>query len=256
MTSRSLRSPLLTLLVASVSFSACSSGTANPTAVTGDLPSESRVTTTTADTRTTVTIPAAEPESVEDVLDRVEDTGEVRAADLRYLLLDAEGFNSALEPLTGPGTLRGEGQLLSSALPASRIASLGTVLGFSRTFDTNSGLFALRSDAYLLASDADAKTFASRYIAELMSAGVATSSSPALSSKFPKGSLGDPSFMGVYRTPGSSDPRTCHSIAIATTSRFVLAVTVDHVDCQITTSEWSAALAKISKQRAEAALVK
>jgi hypothetical protein len=251
-----VRSSLLALVVASTLLAACSSSPSDRTAVTGELPSEGRTTTTTSDTRTTVTIPVAEPENVEDVLNRVEDTGEVLATDLRFLLLDAEGFNASIEPLTGPGTLRGEGELLSSALPSSRTASLGAVLGFSRTFDTNSGLYALRSDAYLLASDADAKTFASRYIAELTSAGVATSSSPALSSKFPKGSLGDPSFMGVYRTPNSSDPRTCHSIAIATTSRFVLAVTVDHSDCQITTAEWSAALAKVSKQRAEAALSK
>jgi hypothetical protein len=237
-------------------FAACSSGAPTQSAETGDLPAESRVTTTTTDPRTTVTIPVGEPEAVEDVLDRVEETGEVRAADLRFLFLDAEGFDASIAPLTGPGSLRTEGEILSSALPSSRTASLGPVLGFSRTFDSNSGLFALRSDAYLLASATDARTFASRYIAELTKVGVAVSSSPALKSKFPSGSLGDPSFMGAYRTPDPSDPRTCHSIAIATTSRFVLAVTVDHADCQITTAEWSAALAKVSKQRAEAAQIK
>jgi hypothetical protein len=74
-----------------------------------------------------------------------------------------------------------------------------------------------------------------------------------LNSKFPEGSLGDPSFVGAYRTEGGADPRSCHSVAIATAGRFVISVTVDHSDCLISTAEWSAALAKVSLERTKVA---
>jgi hypothetical protein len=250
---RSPRRALLLSLASTVLFAACSNSP-QPTAETSELPEGSRVSTTVSEEPgTTVTIPVGEPETATDVLDRVSDTGEIRAADLRFLLLDAEGYVSAFEPVAGPGVLRVEGELPSSALPSSRTAGLGEILGFSRTFDANSGLFAVRSDAYLLSSPDTAKTFASRYIAELTKAGVAVASSSALNSKFPEGSLGDPSFVGAYRTEGGADPRSCHSVAIATAGRFVISVTVDHSDCLISTAEWSAALAKVSLERTKVA---
>lgn len=245
MTGRPSRLALPLLLASTILLGACSTAP-QPTIDTSEIPEGSRpATTLEKNPATTVTIPVSEPESATDVLDRVSETGEIKASDLRFLLIDADGYNAAIEPLIGPGVLRSEGELPASVLPTSRTSGLGEVLGFSRAFDANSGLFAVRSDAYLLQSDSAAKTFATRYISELTKAGVAAVPSSA------SDSLGDPAFVGAYRTEGTPDPRSCHSVAIATAGRFVLAVTFDHSDCLISTTEWSRTLAKVSAERAK-----
>lgn len=234
----------------------CSSNTEIPPAASSDLPGVS----TTAPQgsipnetlpNVTLTIPTVEGESAQEVLERVQQSGDVKASDLRYLLLSNEGYEKALSANTGIGAISSEGEITVASLSAASTAGLGAVVGYSRTFDTESAQFALREDVYMLSSDESAATFATRYITELKKAQISESTIASVLKQFPKGALGTPSFVAEYQLALSGNLRECHSVAVSTFSKVVAVVTVDRVNCLITTATWSATLAKEVTSRAQ-----
>jgi len=235
----------------------CSSQKEAPPAASADLPGASTTApqeSIPSETLPTVTlaVPVVEGESAQEVLERVQQSGDVQASDLRYLLLSNEGYEKALSANTGLGFISSEGEITVASLPASSTTGLGTIVGYSRTFDTESAQFALREDVYMLSSDESAATFAARYIAELKKSQISDSTLASLLKQFPKGSLGSPSFIAEYQLALSGNPRECHSVAVSTFSKIVAVVTVDRVDCLISTAAWSATLAKEVTSRAQA----
>lgn len=234
----------------------CSSQKEVPPAASSDLPGATTTPQESVPNETlptvTLAIPVVEGESAQEVLERIQQSGDVQASDLRYLLLSNEGYEKALSANTGIGAISSEGEITVASLSAASTAGLGAVVGYSRTFDTESAQFALREDVYMLSSDESAGTFASRYIAELKKSQISESTIASVLKQFPKGSLGSPSFIAEYQLALSGNPRECHSVAVATFSKIVAVVTVDRVDCLITTATWSATLAKEVTSRAQA----
>ena len=105
-------------------------------------------------------------ETDEEVLARVQATGVILPADLRFLLLSHESYSAVLEPKVGPGYVEQEGVLSHKSFPAERLASIDSPVFYARIWNTDDEAYSVSQTVALFKNPSDAKLYAKRLLEE------------------------------------------------------------------------------------------
>lgn len=232
------RRVIATFLAASciaVSLQACSSqqeiapATSNPNGVGTTL--SLSVTTTTSPKDNPDYVASVSEETDEEVLARVQATGVILPADLRFLLLPHEGYALVLEPKVGPGYVEQEGVLSHKSIPAERLASIDSPVFYARIWSTDDEAYSISQTVALFKNPSDAKLYSNRLLEEFKAKGIVSEpvSSPVL-----------------FAADGQASPapRSCQAGAVASGDLIVATTLISRADCSLLLSPWVQSLSK------------
>ena len=170
-------------------------------------------------------------ETDEEVLARVQATGVILPADLRFLLLSYESYALVLEPKVGPGFVEQEGVLSNESFPAERLASLDSPVFYARIWSTDDGAYSVSQTVALFKNPSDVKLYSKRLLEEFKAKGVVSDvvSSPVL-----------------FASDGqaSTAPRSCQAGAVASGDLVVATTLINRADCSLLLSPWAQSLSK------------
>lgn len=170
-------------------------------------------------------------ETDEEVLARVQETGVILPADLRFLLLSYESYALVLEPKVGPGFVEQEGVLSNESFPAERLASLDSPVFYARIWSTDDEAYSVSQTVALFKNPSDAKLYSKRLLEEFKAKGVVSDvvSSPVL-----------------FASDGqaSTAPRSCQAGAVASGDLVVATTLISRADCSLLLSPWAQSLSK------------
>ena len=170
-------------------------------------------------------------ETDEEVLARVQATGVILPADLRFLLLSYESYALVLEPKVGPGFVEQEGVLSNESFPAERLASLDSPVFYARIWSTDDGAYSVSQTAALFKNPSDVKLYSKRLLEEFKAKGVVSDvvSSPVL-----------------FASDGQASPapRSCQAGAVASGDLVVATTLINRADCSLLLSPWAQSLSK------------
>lgn len=234
MTRRVIATTLAALCIA-VSLQACSSqkeiapGTSNPAAV--DTTLSLSVTTTTSPKDNPDYVASVNEETDDEVFARIQETGTILPADLRFLLLSHESYTSVLEPKIGPGYVEQEGVLSHKSFPAERLASIDSPVFYARIWNTDDEAYSVSQTVALFKNPSDAKLYSNRLLEEWEAKGVVSDpvSSPVL-----------------FASDGQAAPapRPCQAGAVASGDLVVATTLISRADCSLLLSPWAQSLSK------------
>jgi hypothetical protein len=188
-------------------------------------------TTTAQNTATSVSVIAAIPlteETSAQARSRIETTGEMREADMRFGLMNEDEYNALAAPQTGKATVILEGPINPAAFPQSRTASLGVLNGFAREWISEDQKYTIREELTYLESSSKASTYAKRLVDELQSHGIANGpySTPTVI------------FVAEFGVKEAKTKRPCNSVAVARRDRLVAVSIISNL-CQVSTGPWA-----------------
>ena len=170
-------------------------------------------------------------ETDEEVLARVQATGVILPADLRFLLLSYESYALVLEPKVGPGFVEQEGVLSNESFPAERLASLDSPVFYARIWSTEDEAYSVSQTVALFKNPSDAKLYSKRLLEEFKAKGVVSDvvSSPVL-----------------FASDGQASPapRSCQAGAVASGDLVVATTLINRADCSLLLSPWAQSLSK------------
>ena len=170
-------------------------------------------------------------ETDEEVLARVQATGVILPADLRFLLLSYESYALVLEPKVGPGFVEQEGVLSNESFPAERLASLDSPVFYARIWSTDDGAYSVSQTVALFKNPSDVKLYSKRLLEEFKAKGVVSDvvSSPVL-----------------FASDGQASPapRSCQAGAVASGDLVVATTLINRADCSLLLSPWAQSLSK------------
>ena len=170
-------------------------------------------------------------ETDEEVLARVQATGVILPADLRFLLLSYESYALVLEPKVGPGFVEQEGVLSNESFPAERLASLDSPVFYARIWSTDDEAYSVAQTVALFKNPSDAKLYSKRLLEEFKAKGVVSDvvSSPVL-----------------FASDGQASPapRSCQAGAVASGDLVVATTLISRADCSLLLSPWAQSLSK------------
>ena len=170
-------------------------------------------------------------ETDEEVLARVQATGVILPADLRFLLLSYESYALVLEPKVGPGFVEQEGVLSNKSFPAERLASLDSPVFYARIWSTEDEAYSVSQTVALFKNPSDAKLYSNRLLEEFKAKGIVSDpvSSPVL-----------------FASDGqaSTAPRSCQAGAVASGDLVVATTLISRADCSLLLSPWAQSLSK------------
>jgi hypothetical protein len=225
----------LAALCIAVSLQACSSqeeispGTSNGAGV--DTTLSLSVTTTTSPEENPDYVASVGEETDEEVLARVQATGVILPADLRFLLLSYESYALVLEPKVGPGYVEQEGVLSNKSFPAERLASLDSPVFYARIWSTDDEAYSVSQTVALFKNPSDAKLYSKRLLEEFKAKGIVSDevSSPVL-----------------FASDGQASPapRSCQAGAVASGDLVVATTLISRADCSLLLSPWAQSLSK------------
>ena len=170
-------------------------------------------------------------ETDEEVLARVQATGVILPADLRFLLLSYESYALVLEPKVGPGFVEQEGVLSNESFPAERLASLDSPVFYARIWSTEDEAYSVSQTVALFKNPSDVKLYSKRLLEEFKAKGVVSDvvSSPVL-----------------FASDGQASPapRSCQAGAVASGDLVVATTLINRADCSLLLSPWAQSLSK------------
>ena len=170
-------------------------------------------------------------ETDEEVLARVQATGVILPADLRFLLLSYESYALVLEPKVGPGYVEQEGVLSNESFPAERLASLDSPVFYARIWSTEDEAYSVSQTVALFKNPSDTKLYSTRLLEEFKAKGVVSDvvSSPVL-----------------FASDGQASPapRSCQAGAVASGDLVVATTLISRADCSLLLSPWAQSLSK------------
>lgn len=199
-----------------------------------------------SNTATSVSVIAAIPlteETSAEARTRIETTGEMREADMRFGLMNEDEYNSLAAPQTGEAAVVLEGPINPAAFPQSRTASLGVLNGFAREWISEDQNYTIREELTYLESSSEASTYAKRLVAELQSHGIA------------KGSHSAPNvvFVAEFGVKEAKTKRPCNSVAVARRDRLVAVSIISNL-CTVSTGPWAEVIAANQLERVQNSL--
>jgi len=234
MKKRVIATSVLAVCVA-VSLQACSSQKEITSATT--IPDDSGTTLPLAVTPSTSPkenpdyVASVTEETDEEVLSRVQATGVILPADLRFLLLSHEGYALVLEPKVGPGYIEQEGVLSNKSFPAARLSSLDSPVFYARIWSTDDEAYSVSQTVALFKNPSDAKLYSKRLLEEFKAKGV----------------VSDPVALPVlFASDGQASPapRSCQAGAVASDDLVVAVTLISRADCSLLLSPWAQSLSK------------
>ena len=183
-----------------------------------------------------------EPDSAQDAVSRIQETGVIKSEDLRLIMLDAASYDKAFKQYIGPGEITNEGAAVIEELAPSLVTGLSTPVGYVREWTNEAGTYQILEEAIAFQTPQDAAEYLNRYVTQARAAGI-----PEIPQVSPR-----TDYLAEFDT--RETPFACRSVALLQNDRLVVTVTVFHADCEVSTAVWSAKLADIAVQIAKAGL--
>ena len=182
------------------------------------------------------------PDSAQDAVSRIQETGVIKSEDLRLIMLDAASYDKAFKQHIGPGEITNEGSAVIEELAPSLVTGLSTPVGYVREWTNEESTYQILEEALAFQTSTDAAEYLNRYVTQARAAGI-----PEIPQVAPR-----TDYLAEFDT--RETPFACRSVALLQNDRLVITVTVFHADCKVSTAVWSAKLADIAVQIAKAGL--